>query len=84
MLTLFFSPHMTSVDNEAGRASGHADVPLSVHGQQRAQELGQHYATEALDAIFCSDLQHASSTAQTCTISPIKWSCTTRLSMPRG
>ncbi len=24
MLTLFYSPHMTSIDNEAGRASGHA------------------------------------------------------------
>src|SRR5260370_41934295 len=56
MLALFYSPHMTSVDNEAGRASGHADAPLSV--------LGQHYATEALDAIFCSDLQRASTTAQ--------------------
>lgn len=64
MLTLFYSPHMTSVDNEAGRASGHADVPLSALGQQQARELGQHYATEALDAIFCSDLQRASTTAQ--------------------
>ena len=64
MLTLFYSPHMTSVDNEAGRASGHADVPLSSSGRQRAQELGQHYAAEVLDAIFYSDLQRASTTAQ--------------------
>ncbi|MBV9231895.1 MAG: histidine phosphatase family protein [Chloroflexi bacterium] len=64
MLTVFYSPHMTSVDNEAGRASGHADVPLSAQGRKLAQELGQHYATEALDAIFCSDLQRASSTAE--------------------
>src|SRR5437763_16987027 len=63
MLTLFYSPHMTSVDNEAGHASGHANVPLSPRGRQQAQELGQHYATEALDAIFCSDLQRASTTA---------------------
>ncbi len=42
MLTLFYSPHMTNVDNEAGRASGHADVPLSALGRQQAQELGQH------------------------------------------
>jgi broad specificity phosphatase PhoE len=55
---------MTSVDNEAGRASGHADVPLSALGRQQAQELRQHYATEALDAIFYSDLQRASTTAQ--------------------
>ena len=63
MLTLLYSPHMTSVDNEAKRASGHADVPLSEVGRQQAQELGQHYATEKLDAIFHSDLQRASDTA---------------------
>jgi broad specificity phosphatase PhoE len=64
MLTLFYSPHMTSTDNEAKRASGHADVPLSEMGRQRAHELGQHYATETLDAIFCSDLQRALITSQ--------------------
>ncbi|HCJ35945.1 MAG TPA: histidine phosphatase family protein [Ktedonobacter sp.] len=64
MLTLFYSPHMTSVDNEAGRASGHADVPLSEPGRLQARQLGQHYATEALAAIFYSDLQRATTTAQ--------------------
>jgi broad specificity phosphatase PhoE len=64
MLTLFYSPHMTSIDNEAGRASGHADVPLSERGQQLALELGQHYATKKPDAVFCSDLQRASRTGQ--------------------
>ena len=64
MLTLFYSPHMTSTDNEAKRASGHADVSLSEMGRQRAQELGQYYATETLDAIFCSDLQRALITSQ--------------------
>lgn len=64
MLTLFYSPHMTSIDNESGRASGHADVPLSEAGRQRAQELGRHYATETLDAVYYSDRQRASATAQ--------------------
>jgi broad specificity phosphatase PhoE len=64
MLTLFYSPHMTSIDNEAKRASGHADVPLSEMGRQLAHELGQHYATEKLDAVFCSDLQRALITSQ--------------------
>lgn len=64
MLTLFYSPHMTSVDNETGHASGHADVPLSALGRQQAQDLGKHYATETLDAVFFSDLQRASTTAQ--------------------
>jgi broad specificity phosphatase PhoE len=63
MLTLLYSPHMTSVDNEARRASGHADVALAASGRQRARELGQHYATEALDAVFYSDLQRAAATA---------------------
>lgn len=64
MLTLFYSPHMTSVDNEARRASGHADVPLSEAGRQQAQELGQHYAATPLDAVFCSDLRRAVETTQ--------------------
>ncbi len=64
MLTVLYSPHMTSLDNEARRASGHADVPLSPLGRQQAQELGQHYASTAIDAIFCSDLQRAMTTAQ--------------------
>lgn len=64
MLTLFYSPHMTSTDNEAKRASGHADVPLSETGRARAGELGQHYATTHVDAVFCSDLQRAAETAR--------------------
>ena len=64
MLTIFYSPHMTSVDNETGHASGHADVPLSAEGRKLAQELGQHYAAYSLDAVFCSDLQRASTTTQ--------------------
>jgi broad specificity phosphatase PhoE len=64
MLTIFYSPHATSVDNEAGRASGHMDVPLSARGEELAQELGEHYAEIAIDAIFCSDLQRAYRTAE--------------------
>src|ERR1700751_1529951 len=64
MLTVFYSPHMTSLDNEVRRASGHADVPLSPLGRQQAQELGRHYASVAPDAIFCSDLQRAMTSAQ--------------------
>jgi broad specificity phosphatase PhoE len=39
-------------------------VPLSTHGQQQAHELGEHYTAEALDAVFCSDLQRAYTTAE--------------------
>ena len=64
MLTIFYSPHSTSVDNEARRASGHADVPLAERGRQQARELGRHYAAMALDAVFCSDLKRARTTAE--------------------
>jgi broad specificity phosphatase PhoE len=63
MLTLFYSFHATSVDNEAWIASGYADVPLSAVGRQQARELGQRYSTEILDAVFSSDLQRAASSA---------------------
>jgi broad specificity phosphatase PhoE len=63
-LTLLYSPHMTSIDNEAGRASGHADVPLSPHGREQAAELGHFYASEELDAVFHSDLERARVTAE--------------------
>src|SRR5690348_13798665 len=63
MLTLLYSPHMTSVDNEARHASGHADVPLSEAGRQQARELARHYMSETVDAVFYSDLQRAVATA---------------------
>jgi broad specificity phosphatase PhoE len=64
MLTILYSPHSTSTDNEAGIASGHADVPLAEPGRQQARELGKHYAKEKLDAVFYSDLQRAATTAR--------------------
>lgn len=39
-------------------------MPLSELGRLQAQELGQHYATKTLDAIFCSGLQRALITSQ--------------------
>ncbi len=64
MITLYYSPHATSVDNEAGRASGHADIPLSARGRQEAEQRGQQYAATPVDVVFCSDLQRATVTAQ--------------------
>ena len=64
MLTILYSPHMTSVDNENRLASGHADTPLSSTGLIQARELGQHYVDYPLDAVFCSDLQRARTTAE--------------------
>jgi alpha-ribazole phosphatase/probable phosphoglycerate mutase len=64
MLTVLYSPHMTSVDNETGHASGHADVPLSAAGRSRARALGLHYADEEPAAVYCSDLRRAWDTAR--------------------
>lgn len=55
---------MTSVDNEAGRASGHADIPLAARGREEAERIGRHYEEHALHAVFCSDLKRAVTTAQ--------------------
>ena len=63
MLTIYYSPHTTSVDNEAGRASGHADVPLSAAGRAGALTLARAYATIPVDVVFCSDLRRAADTA---------------------
>jgi len=64
MITLFYSPHATSVDNEAGRASGHADVSLSPTGVAQATALGRAYADETIAVVYCSDLQRAVTTAR--------------------
>ena len=42
MLTILYTPHATSVDNEAKRASGHADVALSAVGLEQAQRRALH------------------------------------------
>lgn len=54
---------MTSTDNEAKRASGHADVPLSEQGMARAVALGVAYQNERIDAVISSDLQRATQTS---------------------
>ncbi len=64
MLTILFTPHATSVDNEARRASGHADVPLSALGREQARRRAEHYASYEVDAVFTSDLQRAAETAR--------------------
>lgn len=64
MLTILYTPHATSVDNEAKRASGHADVALSVVGLEQAQRRAQHFAPEPVDAVFASNLQRAAETAR--------------------
>jgi broad specificity phosphatase PhoE len=59
-----FETHATSLDNEAGLASGWFDVGLSPRGEQQARELGERRRHEAFAAIYCSDLARAVRTAE--------------------
>jgi broad specificity phosphatase PhoE len=62
-MVLWFETHATSVDNEAGLASGWYDVELSARGVQQARELGQRRSESGLTAIYCSDLRRSYDTA---------------------
>ncbi len=56
--------HSTSLDNEAGVASGHFDVALSELGRRQAAELGETLAGRPFEAVYCSDLRRATETAR--------------------
>ena len=59
-----FETHATSLDNEAGLASGWFDVGLSPRGEQQARELGERRRRDAFAAVYCSDLTRAARTAE--------------------
>jgi broad specificity phosphatase PhoE len=61
---LYFETHSTSLDNEAGLASGWYDVDLSARGEAQARELGERYRSRALEVVFCSDLRRSYRTAE--------------------
>ena len=62
--TLIFETHATSLDNEAGLASGWHDVDLSERGTREAHELGGRYQDTTIDVVFTSDLWRAWRTAE--------------------
>ena len=64
MVTIIFESHSTSVDNEAGLASGHFDVVLSELGIRQAKELGERHRNTKLDAVFCSDQKRSFMTGE--------------------
>ena len=64
MGSVFFETHSTSLDNEAGLASGWYDVDLSAQGETQARELGGRYRSRALETVFCSDLRRSYRTAE--------------------
>jgi broad specificity phosphatase PhoE len=60
---MLFETHATSIDNEAGLASGYFDVALSSVGEEQARALGVRRQHDDLAVVFCSDLQRAFRTA---------------------
>lgn len=63
-LRLVFETHATSLDNEAGLASGWFDVALSATGEEQARMLGARRREEPVAAVFCSDLSRSFRTAE--------------------
>jgi broad specificity phosphatase PhoE len=63
-LVVVFETHATSLDNEAGLASGWFDVTLSATGEEQARQLGTRRRDDEFAAVFCSDLVRASRTAE--------------------
>jgi broad specificity phosphatase PhoE len=63
-LLVLFETHSTSVDNEAGLASGWFDAGLSARGEHQARQLGHRHRHNPITAVFCSDLARAFRTAE--------------------
>jgi broad specificity phosphatase PhoE len=63
-MRVVFETHATSLDNEAGLASGWFDVALSATGEEQARTLGARRRDDRLDVVFCSDLSRSFRTAE--------------------
>ena len=65
MIEIRVEGHALTPHNEAGLASGHADVPLSEAGIEHARTKRRHrFANESFDVIYTSDTQRAYETAR--------------------
>ena len=62
--SVIFETHATSLDNEAGLASGWFDVDLSALGEEQARTLGERRRADDLASVYCSDLRRAWRTAE--------------------
>jgi broad specificity phosphatase PhoE len=58
-----YETHSTTLDNEAGIATGWLGGQLSATGRAEAAELGRRRRSDGLAAVFCSDLARAVQTA---------------------
>lgn len=64
MIKIIYFVHGTTTDNEKGISSGWKDVELSELGAQQALKLKEMTKGREFDAVFCSDLQRAHTTAK--------------------
>lgn len=64
MLTIYFEPHASSKDNEAGVASGHYDVDLSDRGRLQASLKKLKLLQLGVEMAYTSDLKRAYETAR--------------------
>ncbi|HUY74186.1 MAG TPA: histidine phosphatase family protein [Candidatus Dormibacteraeota bacterium] len=61
---IIYETHSTTVDNEAGIATGWLPGRLSEQGRRQAQELGERHRGQEVDVVFVSDLARAVETAR--------------------
>lgn len=64
MIRLVYETHSTTVDNEAGVATGWSHGELSETGRERARALGERRRDPLPDAVFSSDRARAIDTAR--------------------
>ncbi|MHB1593338.1 MAG: histidine phosphatase family protein [Streptosporangiaceae bacterium] len=64
-IEVVFETHSTTVDNEQGCATGWLGGQLSARGQEQARRHGQRRGSDAITAVFTSDLARATQTAAT-------------------
>jgi len=63
-MKIVFETHSTSLDNEAGVASGHIDVDLSPLGVRQGEELGARRRNSGIEIVYASDLRRSWRTAE--------------------
>lgn len=64
MIRLVLIRHGQTKWNMEERYQGQSDIALSEEGMKQAKKLAEHFPAERLDAIYASDLQRATKTAE--------------------
>jgi len=72
VVRIWFESRATTVDNEAGVASGERDTALSERGILEAEELGRRNRGRGVAVVFCSDLQRSWRTAEIAFGTPVQ------------